>query len=170
MHPHTNRLKTADARKSPLNREDLRGKLCVNVAMKTDYDGLPTYLTKDGSLIRELMHPGVHDNRNQSLAEAVIAAGTRTLLHRHRDTEELYHVTRGAGRMTLGAKQFDVTVGDTICIAPGTPHCIENTGDAPLHILCCCAPAYSHADTELLEGGTQARTLRPRRRPSAAGQ
>ncbi len=131
--------------------------------MKTEYAKLPVYVTKDGSLIRELMHPGVHDNRNQSLAEAVVPPGARTLLHRHRSAEELYHVTQGTGRMTLGAKRFDLAAGDTVCIPPGTPHCIENVGAAPLHILCCCAPAYSHADTELLEGGTQVRTPRSRR-------
>ena len=37
-----------------------------------------------------------------------------------------------------------------ICIAPGTPHCVENTGAAPLKILCACAPAYAHGDTELI--------------------
>ena len=28
---------------------------------------------------------------------------------------------------------------------------IETLGEAPLTLLCCCAPAYDHADTELLE-------------------
>ena len=51
---------------------------------------------------------------------------------------------------TLGGERFSVAAGDTVCIAPGTPHCIANTGDAPLKILCACSPAYSHADTELL--------------------
>jgi mannose-6-phosphate isomerase-like protein (cupin superfamily) len=41
-------------------------------------------------------------------------------------------------------------VGDSIAIPPGTPHCLENKGSQALHILCCCAPAYSHDDTELL--------------------
>lgn len=120
--------------------------------MKTEYGKLPVYVTKDGSLIRELMHPGVHDNRNQSLAEAIVAPGARTLLHRHRASEELYHVTQGTGRMTVGKEHFPVSVGDTVCIAAGTPHCIENTGTDALKIICSCAPAYSHADTELLEG------------------
>lgn len=119
--------------------------------MKTEYQALPVYVTKDGSLIRELMHPGVHDNRNQSLAEAVIEPGARTILHRHRASEELYHVTRGQGRVSLGAKTLTLRPGDTVHIAAGTPHCVENTCAEPLHILCCSSPAYSHADTELLE-------------------
>jgi mannose-6-phosphate isomerase-like protein (cupin superfamily) len=132
--------------------------------MKTSYADLPRYVTKDGSTIRELMHPGVHDNRNQSLAEAIIAPRTRTVMHRHRASEELYHITQGAGRMTLGEETLDVVPGDTVVIPPGTPHCIENTGAVDLKILCCCAPAYSHADTELLEG--EQAVERPRMRIS----
>ena len=52
--------------------------------------------------------------------------------------------------MTLGSDSFDVTAGDSVCITPGTPHCIENTGDTELRLLCCCAPAYAHTDTEIL--------------------
>lgn len=119
--------------------------------MHTRYEDIAPYPTKDGSEIRELMHPAVHGNANQSLAEARVAPGEKTALHRHRESEELYHVTAGHGRMTLGDARFAVTVGDTVCIPPGTAHCIENTGDDWLVILCCCAPAYAHGDTELLE-------------------
>lgn len=109
------------------------------------------YITKDGSEIRELLHPGQHAIKNQSLAEARIPPGTRTIRHRHNLTEEIYHVTQGSGLMQLGEATFPVSVGDSIAIAPGTAHAIENTGVESLHILCCCAPAYSHEDTELLE-------------------
>lgn len=116
----------------------------------THYAQVEAYTTRDGSLIRELMHPAQHVCNNQSLAEALVMPGQKTALHRHRRSEELYHVTHGKGRMTLGAEQFEVKAGDTLVIAPGTPHCIENTGTEELRILCCCAPAYAHADTELL--------------------
>jgi mannose-6-phosphate isomerase-like protein (cupin superfamily) len=43
-----------------------------------------------------------------------------------------------------------VVAGDTVLIPPGTPHRIENTGTGELKILCACAPAYAHGDTELL--------------------
>ena len=109
------------------------------------------YITKDGSEIRELLHPSTHAVRNQSLAEAVIPPGTTTLLHRHRQSEEIYHVTQGRGVMTLNDTQFIIEAGDSILIAPGTAHCVCNDGDSPMHILCCCAPAYAHEDTELLD-------------------
>ncbi|MCW5606142.1 MAG: cupin domain-containing protein [Burkholderiales bacterium] len=118
--------------------------------MKTAYADVPSYTTRDGSEIRELMHPAVHGNRAQSLAEATVQPGARTRLHRHHATEEIYHFTQGAGVMTLGERRFPVAAGDTVCIAPGMPHSVESTGDTPLRILCVCSPAYSHEDTELL--------------------
>ena len=119
--------------------------------MKTSCAGIPAYITRDGSEIRELMHPAIHGNHRQSLAEATVAPGTRTQLHRHAVTEELYHVTAGSGIMTLGDTCFKVGAGDTVLITPGTPHRIEAAGAEPLRFLCCCSPPYSHEDTELLE-------------------
>jgi mannose-6-phosphate isomerase-like protein (cupin superfamily) len=119
--------------------------------MKTRYADIPAYVTRDGSEIRELMHPSLHGGSKQSLAEATVPAGTRTRLHRHGMTEEIYHVSAGSGRMTLGAETFEVAVGDSVLIAPGTAHCIEAIGTVPLRMLCCCSPAYAHEDTELLE-------------------
>lgn len=120
--------------------------------MRTRYADVSAYVTKDGSTIRELMHPAAHGNRLQSLAEATVDAGSRTQLHRHALTEELYHVTAGTGLMILGDATMEVGPGDTVLIPPGTPHCIEATGTEPLRILCCCSPPYSHEDTELLDG------------------
>lgn len=117
----------------------------------TEYKEIEPYITKDGSIIHELIHPAVHGNSNQSLAEATVPAGRRTLFHKHRLTEEIYYITEGRGIMTLGSEEFEVKTRDSICISPGTPHRIQNTGNTPLKILCCCAPAYSHEDTELME-------------------
>lgn len=118
--------------------------------MLRSYATVTPYRTKDGSEIRELMHPEVHGNHNQSLAQALIPSGTKTLLHKHLITGELYHVTQGVGRMSLGDAIFEVTAGDTVCINPGVAHCLENTGPDPLIILCCCSPPYSHEDTVLI--------------------
>jgi mannose-6-phosphate isomerase-like protein (cupin superfamily) len=109
---------------------------------------------------RPLHHQGWFDHSRVDAAalhgnhakpgRATIEPGVKTLLHRHRATEEIYHFTGGDGRMTRGGETFPVTAGDSVCVAPGTPHCVENTGPTALKILCACAPAYSHDDTELL--------------------
>ena len=118
--------------------------------MKSSYDELPSFVTKDGSLVRELMHPESHGNSAQSLAEAIVAVGEETALHRHLVSEELYHIARGSGEMKLGEEVFTVGPGDTVCILPGMPHAIRNAGNCELRILCSSSPPYSHEDTELL--------------------
>ncbi len=119
--------------------------------MKTRYNDIPPYRTKDGSLIRELLHPDHHGIANQSLAEATVPPKGSTRLHRHLRSEEIYHITSGEGWMQLGDSVFSVRAGDSICIPPQTPHKIRNSGHSPLVILCCCAPPYSHTDTEIME-------------------
>ena len=117
---------------------------------KTEYKNIKPYITKDGSLIRELMHPDVHGNVKQSLAEAIVPVRGMTYMHKHGQSEEIYHIVQGHGLLVLGDEQYDVTVGDTVYIPPDMPHQIKNMGEIPLKILCCSSPAYSHDDTEIL--------------------
>lgn len=118
--------------------------------MVTHYKDIVSYITKDGSSIRELMHPSSHANSNQSLAEATVPAGVQTQLHLHMNSEEIYFITHGNGLMTLGHQQFQVTVGDSILIPANTAHQILNKQHEDLIFLCICSPAYSHEDTILL--------------------
>lgn len=110
------------------------------------------FVTKDSSEIRELL---AHRNsviQNQSLAEARVPVGTRTIPHYHVKTEEIYYIVQGSGRMTIEGEQCDVTVGDAIAIPPGQVHQIENIGSEELRLLCCCSPPYEHDDTVLVDG------------------
>lgn len=118
--------------------------------MLSSYNHITPFITKDGSLIRELMHPTIHGNRQQSLAEALLPVGGSTLPHRHLQSEEIYHFTAGTGHMRLGNEEFMVAAGDTVCIPPGTLHALVNRGDEELRLLCCSSPPYSDEDTELL--------------------
>jgi len=112
---------------------------------------LEPFTTLDGSTIREIVGPAWTPARNQSLAEATVPVGGQTIAHYHRQAEELYFFTAGRGRMTLGDEQRDVGVGDCVVIPAGETHQLVNTGDEPLVLLCCCAPAYAHEDTVLIE-------------------
>jgi mannose-6-phosphate isomerase-like protein (cupin superfamily) len=109
------------------------------------------FITADGSEIRELAGLPSGNAANQSLAEATVPAGRDTLEHYHRTTEEIYLFTRGSGRMRLGDDERDVLAGDCVVIPPGVRHKLWAGPDEPLVLLCCCAPAYSDADTVLLE-------------------
>lgn len=105
------------------------------------------FVTRDGSVIRELLGPASVPARNQSLAEATIAAGQATERHYHAVAEEIYFIVEGNGRMELDGTSADVGPGDAILIPPGAWHRIAATADGDLRLLCACAPAYSHDDT-----------------------
>jgi mannose-6-phosphate isomerase-like protein (cupin superfamily) len=111
-----------------------------------------SFITADGSSIRELAHPAWTAARSQSLAEATVQPGSETAEHYHPHSEELYYFLAGEGRMRLDADEAPVAAGDCVVIPPGTPHKLWNTGSVPLVLLCCCAPAYAHDDTVMTGG------------------
>jgi mannose-6-phosphate isomerase-like protein (cupin superfamily) len=82
----------------------------------------------------------------------VVPPGGSTIAHLHRRAEEIYLFTSGSGRMRLGEDETAVRAGDCVVIAPGVAHKLWADETEALVLLCCCAPAYSHDDTVLLEG------------------
>ena len=110
-------------------------------------DEVPAFTTKDGSEIRELLAHRNSAIRNHSLAEARLQPGASTQEHYHPKTEEMYYITHGTGRIRIEGEVREVKAGDAIAILPGQRHKLWNTGADTLRLLCCCAPAYEHADT-----------------------
>lgn len=122
---------------------------------RTHYQQVESFVTLDGTCVRELMHPRRHGNQNLSFAEAQLEAGHTSLLHRHHQTEEIYHFLSASGQMVLGDEVLDVVAGDTVCIPAGVAHSVTNTSDETMRIFCSCSPAYSDEDTEILVGAQQ---------------
>jgi mannose-6-phosphate isomerase-like protein (cupin superfamily) len=116
-------------------------------------DEVASFITKDGSEIRELLAYRNSVIRNQSLAEARVPVGGATQEHYHPRAEEIYFITAGAGRVRIENEQREVKAGDAIAIPTGQRHKIWNTGQEILRLLCCSAPAYEHADTIITEPG-----------------
>ncbi len=111
---------------------------------------VPSFITADGSEIRELLAYRNSCICKQSLAEARLAVGAATTPHYHPQTEEIYYILVGAGRMRLENDVREVGPGDAIAIPAGMTHQIENIGGEELKFLCCCAPGYENSDTVLL--------------------
>jgi mannose-6-phosphate isomerase-like protein (cupin superfamily) len=114
-------------------------------------NAVPSFTTKDGSEIRELLAHRNSSIRNQSLAEARLPPGAATTPHYHPRAEEIYYILSGRGRMQIHGEERDVQPGDAVAIPPGAVHTITNTGSETLSFLCCCAPGYEDADTVLLD-------------------
>jgi mannose-6-phosphate isomerase-like protein (cupin superfamily) len=105
-------------------------------------DRLESFVTKDGSFIRELHHTNA-----QSLAEATLEPGQATERHYHRATEEIYFVLKGSGEMEVDGSTGRIRPGDAVLIPAGAWHTLVNDGTSELRILCCCVPPYSDEDT-----------------------
>jgi mannose-6-phosphate isomerase-like protein (cupin superfamily) len=103
------------------------------------------FVTKDGSQIRSILDRTNAPVEKQSLAEATVQAGQGTQRHYHRQSEEIYFILQGSGRMELNGETREVAPGDAILIPAGAWHTI--TAAETLRFLCCCAPPYSHEDT-----------------------
>ena len=103
------------------------------------------FTTADGSRIRSILDRTNAPVKNQSLAEAVVPAGTSTLRHHHKASEEFYFILEGGGTMEIDGTLQEIGPGDAILIPPGSRHRITAVSD--FRFLCCCAPPYSHEDT-----------------------
>ncbi|BAI60427.1 conserved hypothetical protein [Methanocella paludicola SANAE] len=115
--------------------------------MMHNRSNISSYVTKDGSRIWELFHPGSSPVAGFSVAEARVDAGQETVAHVHHRSQEVYYILEGCGEMSLGGDALAVIQGDAILILPGKRHNIKNTGVGALRILCICSPPYAHEDT-----------------------
>ena len=112
--------------------------------------------TPHGSEIRPLIDRTTSDIERCSLAEEVLPAGASVSRHHHLETEEVYYILSGAGRMTVGDEAREVTAGDAIFIPLGQSHRLENIGPEPMTLLLVCGPAYSREDHIFEETGDRA--------------
>jgi mannose-6-phosphate isomerase-like protein (cupin superfamily) len=102
--------------------------------------------TPHGSQIRPLIDRTTSGIERCSLAEEVLPAGASVGRHHHLETEEIYYILEGAGRMTVGREVRMVETGDAVFIPRHHAHTLENTGSAPMTILLVCGPAHSFED------------------------
>ena len=105
------------------------------------------FVTKDGSLIRELCGIPAGGTSRHSVAEATLEPGQATEPHYHAESEEVYFILEGEGDMEVDGDSATVCAGDAIPIPPGAWHTLHNTGGGPLRLLCTCAPPYRDEDT-----------------------
>lgn len=114
-------------------------------------NAVTAFVTKDTSIIREILAPRNSCVARQSLAEATLPPQAETQAHFHPNTEELYYLLCGEGLMGIEDERRSVVAGDAIAILPGQRHQIRNTGVEDLVFLCCCVPAYQDSDTVMCE-------------------
>ncbi len=98
------------------------------------------YYSEEGCHILEILNDD--SSPHISLARARVEKGKQTRLHALTDTVEIYYVTRGQGRVTIGAQTADIGIGDCVKIERGVDQNIVNTGSEDLVFLCICHPRF----------------------------
>ncbi|GHU06267.1 hypothetical protein FACS1894158_12170 [Betaproteobacteria bacterium] len=105
------------------------------------------YITKDQSLIRELLHPKDIPGLGMSLAEATVEAGGITARHRHPEFDEIYYGLEGEGILYIDDQPHPFTPHSYYLLPRNTWHWLK--AGSRLRLLCACCPGYTHEGTVL---------------------
>ena len=123
----------------------------ANTIMKSQHytnENPREYITKDLSMIRELLHPDDIPGLKVSLAEAVVDAFQVTEKHYHTDSDEIYYCLEGSGILYIDDQAYDFSPQKFYLLPKNTTHYLK--AQTRLRLLCFCSPAYSHEQTVLV--------------------
>ena len=92
--------------------------------------------------------------------------------HRH-DFEEMFTVLDGEVQVTFRGETIVARAGQTINVQANAPHAFANAGQAPVRLLCLCAPPGRRSSspwsaTRWPPGPSRRRRWTPRRRPRSS--
>lgn len=107
----------------------------------------------DETLLCELLHP---DRENEdlkidlSIAHAVLNVEESSLVHRVKNSVEIYYILEGNGIMHIDNEAEEVNAGQAIYIPANSKQYIENIGNSELKFLCIVYPKWKEEDEELV--------------------
>jgi mannose-6-phosphate isomerase-like protein (cupin superfamily) len=85
-----------------------------------------------------------YSSKGISVACARVQPGVTTVAHHLNGVDEIYLVTSGQGKVTVGdLEPAEVGVGDVVVIPAGTSQRITNIGKADLVFYCICTPKFT---------------------------
>jgi mannose-6-phosphate isomerase-like protein (cupin superfamily) len=93
-----------------------------------------------------LLDAGDLGSRNLTVTWVDVPPGAEQRVHSHPDTEQVYVIVRGAGRMRVAGDAEQVGEGDLIFIPPGAEHGIVNDGSETLVYVSAASPPVSMAE------------------------
>jgi mannose-6-phosphate isomerase-like protein (cupin superfamily) len=90
-----------------------------------------------------LLDAGDLGSRNLSVTWVDVPPGAEQRSHSHEDSEQVYVIVRGTGRMEVAGDVEQVSEGDLVFIPPATDHGIVNDGQDTLVYVSAAAPPVS---------------------------
>ena len=93
-------------------------------------------LGEDEALIGILPgYPDDFDSGIHFIHETIMEPGSRTGIHPHEKSEEVYVFIEGAGRMIIDGEIVEVKAGDAVLTKKGSTHNLENTGGERMRLI-----------------------------------
>jgi mannose-6-phosphate isomerase-like protein (cupin superfamily) len=89
------------------------------------------------------MDAGDLGSRNMTVTWVDVPAGAEQRAHSHPDSEQVYVIVRGRGRMSVAGDVEEVGEGDLVFIPPATSHGIVNDGAETLVYIAAASPPVS---------------------------
>ncbi len=81
-----------------------------------------------------------------SVARARVEPGVSTKIHHLEGIQEIYLITEGKGKVTIGELEpTEVVTGDLVVIPAGVRQRIANVGETDLVFYCICTPSFVQA-------------------------
>jgi mannose-6-phosphate isomerase-like protein (cupin superfamily) len=93
-----------------------------------------------------LLDAGDLGSRNLTVTWVDIPPGGEQRAHSHPDSEQVYVIVRGTGRMRVAGDSEQVAEGDLVFIPPGAAHGIVNDGAEQLVYISAASPPVSMAE------------------------
>jgi len=90
------------------------------------------------------------DRADLSVIQERIPPGAGEVKHYHARARQLFFVLRGALKIELTGRDFQLVAGDSLEVPPGEPHRVWNAGDSDASFLVVSAPT-THGDRIQLE-------------------
>jgi mannose-6-phosphate isomerase-like protein (cupin superfamily) len=89
-----------------------------------------------------LLAPAQFGSRNLAITWVQGAPGSQQSLHAHPDSEQVYVIVAGRGRMMVDGQERDVGAGTMVLIPPGAQHAIRNPGPEQLIYVTATSPPF----------------------------
>lgn len=120
------------------NREELeKGRISRNRHL---------FAAEDGALIYEINTNEERKNTGIGLAYGILYEGKSAKQHFHKESDEIYYVISGEGKVMLDGSQFDVKKGSIVYMPKMSVHGLQNSGNSGLEVLCISWPPYNDKD------------------------
>jgi mannose-6-phosphate isomerase-like protein (cupin superfamily) len=105
-------------------------------------NSLSEFLTSERCFISELWISA--KDEKVSIARARVEPGVTTVAHHLEGVDEIYLITKGKGKVSLGnLEPAEVSEGDTVFIPARTSQRITNIGKTDLVFYCICTPRFT---------------------------